>query len=64
ELRHLDTPPGRFSLVDGKHVIFALTDDAKVHETQDVAFWALSDHAAKDSMKPYFDHLWTTAKKQ
>lgn len=64
ELRNLDTPPGRFTLVDGKHVVFSLTDDSKVHETQDVAFWAVSDHAAKDAMKPYFDHLWSTAKKK
>jgi len=63
EMRGLETPPGRFVTVDDKHVIFSLTDDKKVHETQDVAFWAESDHAAKDVLKPYFEHLWATGKK-
>ena len=63
ELKDLGSPPGRFALVDDRHVIFALTDDKKVHETQDVAFWAESDHAAKDVIKPYFNYLWTSGKK-
>jgi len=63
ELKHIDNPTGRFYIVDDKHVVFALTDDKKVHETQDVAFWAQSDHAAKDLIKPYFEQLWTSGKK-
>ncbi len=63
ELKDLDNPPGRFALVDDQHLVFSLTDDRKVHETQDVAFWAASEHAAKDMIKPYFDQLWTSGRR-
>lgn len=63
ELRHLDSPGGRFFLIDDKDVMMALTNDSDVHETQDVAFWARSSHAARALMKPHFDTLWQTTKK-
>ncbi|MEM7827222.1 MAG: helix-turn-helix domain-containing protein, partial [Candidatus Aenigmatarchaeota archaeon] len=37
--------PGRFAIVDGKEIVFSLTDH-KVHETQHMAFWSKSEHAA------------------
>ena len=50
---------GRMFVVDGNHVVFALTDDKDVHPTQDVAFWSQSAHAAKNLVGPMFDAFWT-----
>ncbi len=63
EMRHLSSPAGRIFIIDDKHFLFALTDDKDVHETQDVAFWANSNHAAKDVIKPYFDSVWQSSSK-
>lgn len=52
---------GRFSVVDGKQLVFALTD-TKVHSTQDMAFWSKSEHAAKDVLEPLFKLVWTHSK--
>jgi len=49
---------GRFVIVDNNHVVFALTDDKKIHPTQDLSFWAQSPHAAKDVLGPMFDAMW------
>lgn len=51
---------GRFTIVDGNHVVFALTDDKKTHPTQDLSFWAQSPHTAKDVLGPMFDAMWNT----
>lgn len=48
---------GRFALVDGAHVVMALTDE-DVHPTQDLAFWTHSQHVAADVLQPMFDFLW------
>ena len=52
------TGMGRFIIVDGNHVVFALTDDKKTHPTQDLSFWAQSSHAAKETLGPMFDAMW------
>jgi len=49
---------GRFAIVDGNHVVFALTDEKKTHPTQDLSFWAHSSHAAKEVLGPMFDAMW------
>jgi len=59
ELRHVKQPIGRFCIIDSDHIVFALTDDREAHETQDVAFWANSRHAARDVIQPYFDKIWS-----
>ncbi|MDD5416476.1 MAG: helix-turn-helix domain-containing protein [Candidatus Aenigmarchaeota archaeon] len=51
---------GRFAIVDGNHVVFALTDDKKVHPTQDLSFWSQSTHVAKEVLGPMFDAYWNT----
>jgi len=58
ELRKLsdEHPKGRFAIVDGKHVIMALTED-NIHPTQDVALWTSSEHAAS-LLEPMFEHVW------
>jgi len=49
---------GRFCVVDGTHVVLALTDDA-VHPSQDTYFWSQSEHFANDVLQPMFDILWS-----
>jgi len=58
EVRNIKKPLNRVYTIDDKHVIFALTDDRKVHQTQDVAFWAQSQHAIKSFVEPFFNSAW------
>jgi len=58
EMRDVKKPLNRVYTIDDKHVIFALTDDKKVHHTQDVAFWAQSQHAIKSFVEPFFNNAW------
>lgn len=57
EMRSLKEDVGRFAVVDNDHVFFALTDD-KSDESQDVALWANSAHAAENIAGPLFSKLW------
>ncbi len=57
ELKHLEVPLGRVSTIDNDNVMLSLTDDTKIHETQDVAFWANSQHLVKDIMAPLFGQI-------
>ena len=57
ELKHLDVPMGRMVTVDNDQVVMSLTDDTKIHQTQDVAFWANSSHLVKDVMAPLFGQI-------
>jgi len=56
----IDKELPRFCLVDGKHVVLALTDH-KTHPTQDSAIWAQSEHAAA-MFEHVFENLWSSAK--
>jgi sugar-specific transcriptional regulator TrmB len=58
EMKNVKKPLNRIYTIDDKHVIFALTDDKKVHQTQDVAFWAQSQHAIKSFVEPFFNNAW------
>jgi sugar-specific transcriptional regulator TrmB len=58
EMKNISKPLNRVFTVDDKHFVFALTDDKKIHHTQDVAFWAQSTHAIKSFVEPFFDHAW------
>ncbi len=53
---------GRFAVIDGKELVFSLTD-TKVHNTQDMAFWSKSEHAAGNVMEPLFRLAWNNSKK-
>ena len=48
---------GRFCVVDGLHVVMALTDE-DVHPTQDLALRTQSEHVAADVLGPIFDFIW------
>jgi len=61
DLRRLSQPFGKFAVIDNNHVFLALTDDKKVHESQHVAIWASSAHAADKIMSPLFNQLWDGA---
>jgi len=60
ELRALKEPVGRFTIVDKDHVFFSLTDD-KADESQDIALWASSQHAADSIAGPLFSKLWSSS---
>ncbi|MEM7819759.1 MAG: TrmB family transcriptional regulator sugar-binding domain-containing protein [Candidatus Aenigmatarchaeota archaeon] len=56
DVKPIKQASGMIYVVDGEHVVVSLTDD-KVHESQDIAFWANSSHTAKDVILPYLNHL-------
>jgi sugar-specific transcriptional regulator TrmB len=58
DVRKLDKVSGRFAVVDGSHLIMALTDDKSVDPTQDLAMWTQSEHVAAEIMGPLFDSMW------
>ncbi len=53
---------GRMTIVDGNEFLMGLTDDTKVHPTQDIAFWSQSDHASGSTIEPMFELVWNHAK--
>lgn len=56
DLRNGDTH-GRIWSIDGKQVVMALTGD-DTHESQDVAFYVNSEHAAQHVVNPLFEQQW------
>ncbi len=59
EIKNIKKPLNRVYTIDDKHFLFALTDDRKVHHTQDIAFWAQSSHAIKSFVEPFFNNAWS-----
>ncbi len=53
---------GRLCVVDGEEFVLGLTDDEKIHPTQDVALWTQSSHATANMFEPIFEHVWQSAK--
>lgn len=64
EVRNIDAATGRLWMIDGTGLLMALTDDNKVHETQDIAFWVTSDHVVSTIVNPLFSNLWDAAAKR
>jgi sugar-specific transcriptional regulator TrmB len=62
DVEHVEKMIGRFAVVDGNEFILGLTDDTKVHPTQDVAFWTQSNHAAGQIAEPLFEMIWQHSK--
>ncbi len=58
ELKNLEKPMGRIFNIDGEHFMISLTDSKEVHHTQDVAFWAGSNHVAGGVLGHLFENLW------
>jgi len=61
DLRDIKSPLGRVAVIDGDHMLMALTDD-KVHESQDIALWANSKHAVHSMATPLFKQVWKDSK--
>lgn len=65
EVRNVDDKEvpieGRFAVVDGKQLVFSLTPH-KTHETQHMAVWSKSEHAAGDVLEPLFKLVWNHSK--
>lgn len=53
---------GNFVVIDGSELMFSLTEQGKVHDTQHVAVWSRSEHAASDVMGPLFKMIWDDSK--
>lgn len=53
---------GRFYVVDGKEMMFSLTDSKVVHASQDMALWSKSQYAASNVMEPLFELVWSRSK--
>lgn len=66
EVRNIDEKEaaisGRFFIVDGKELMFGLTDSKAVHSTQDLAIWSKSEHAAGKMLEPIFKLVWNNSK--
>lgn len=61
EIRKIRAPMGRVSIIDSEHLLMSLTDD-NVHQSQDLALWANSNHAVENMGTPFFSHLWKESK--
>ncbi len=62
DVEKIDKLLGRLCVVDGQEFILGLTDDTKIHPTQDVAFWTKSDHVVTNLFDPMFDLVWHNSK--
>ena len=66
DLRHMEEKEsqitGRFCVIDGKEILMGLTDPKSVHETQHIAIWSRSDHAAGGVFDPLFNMVWNNSK--
>lgn len=62
DVEHVESMAGRVCLIDGNEFMMGLTDDAKVHPTQDVAFWSQSDHATTGVIEPMFELVWKNSR--
>ncbi len=61
-IEHINSMAGRLCLIDGSEFIMGLTDDSKIHPTQDVALWSQSGHTVENVIEPMFDLLWKNSK--
>lgn len=61
EIKKVAKPRGRMAIIDKTSMLLALTNDKDVHETQDIAFWATSDHAVNSMAAPLFQSVWAKA---
>ena len=62
KIEHVEKLLGRMSIIDGQEFLIGLTDDTKVHPTQDVALWSQSSHVATNTIEPMFDMIWKFSK--
>ncbi|MEM3091343.1 MAG: helix-turn-helix domain-containing protein [Candidatus Pacearchaeota archaeon] len=57
EVRDTDKIKGRFTIVDGKQIMFMLLDDEKFHPNYDLGVWIHTDFFAQ-ALENIFEHAW------
>ncbi|MBI2578767.1 MAG: TrmB family transcriptional regulator [Candidatus Aenigmarchaeota archaeon] len=62
DVEYIEHLAGRLCVIDSQEFLVGLSDDTKVHPTQDVAFWTQSDHATANMFEPMFELVWRHAK--
>lgn len=66
DIRHMNDKGaavnGRFCVVDGKEMLMGLSNPNEMHDTQHVAIWSKSEHAAGSVLDPIFEMVWENAK--
>ncbi|MFH1771039.1 MAG: helix-turn-helix domain-containing protein, partial [archaeon] len=60
EVRHTDKK-ARFTVVDGKEVVFMVMDDSEVHPTYDIGIWINTPFFAA-ALEDLFELAWTSMK--
>ncbi|MBI4018178.1 MAG: TrmB family transcriptional regulator [Candidatus Aenigmarchaeota archaeon] len=62
DVEYIERVAGRLCVVDSQEFLVGLTDDTKVHPTQDVSFWTQSDHVTANMFEPMFELVWKHSK--
>jgi sugar-specific transcriptional regulator TrmB len=64
DIRHMENQSvnGRFCIIDGREMLMGLSDPKVEHDTQHVAIWSKSEHAAANVLDPIFEMVWNNAK--
>jgi sugar-specific transcriptional regulator TrmB len=62
DIEHVEKMLGRFVVIDGEEFLVGLTDDSKIHPTQDVSLWTQSSHATSNVFEPMFELVWHHSK--
>ncbi len=61
EIRHTGPKDARFTIVDGKEMVFMVADDKEVHPTYDVGIWVNTPYFAS-AMEEMFNQAWKDMK--
>ena len=61
DIKHTNDLKARFTIVDGKQILFMMLDDKDVHPTYDVGIWANAPFFAS-AMENMFDVAWKSMK--
>ncbi|HLC55103.1 MAG TPA: helix-turn-helix domain-containing protein [Candidatus Nanoarchaeia archaeon] len=57
QIRHIDHMKARFTIIDGKEMLFMMGDDSKIHEDYDTGIWIKSPYFV-DAMRNMFNTAW------
>lgn len=60
EVRHVNSPKSRFAIIDGRHLLFMVLDDTKVHPNYDLGVW-LNTEFFSSSLERLFENTWKNA---
>lgn len=60
EIKHIASPKSRFSIIDGRELLFMIMDDNKVHPNYDIGVW-LNTEFFSSTLSHLFENMWKTA---